>query len=526
MTDPIDRPIVATRSGLVEGTASGVDGVAVFRGIPYGADTGGDNRWRPPRPAPPWTGVRVCDAFGDACVQNRGPVTPPGLVMSEDCLSVNVWTPVPVPDAGLPAVDGGLPVLVWIYGGRFIWGAGSDSSFDGAAMAARGIVVVTLNYRLGVFGWLATPELSAEAAREGRTGSGNYGLMDQIAALRWVQENIAAFGGDPERVTIAGQSAGAASVMALVASPETDGLFHGAIAESGALHPADPGLAYLAAAYRRLPDAEREGLEYQAAHGARSIAEMRALPAETLLVGNDATEGGAPMPAPPLFRPVLDGGIFARTYAETLAVGALKDVPVITGTNRDEDGASPQPRITLAQFREHATREYGAHAEEFLALYPAANDAEAGAQANQAARDHARTSTFLWASLRAQHASTPAYTYFWTHAAPGPDADTRGAFHGSEIWYFLDSLDRTDRPWTADDRRIAAEAGGYVARFVRTGDPNGDGAARWEPVGAGGAAGAGTPVTMELGDGLGPIPVADPARFAFHRRVLESRPVR
>ncbi|MDR1187075.1 MAG: carboxylesterase family protein, partial [Bifidobacteriaceae bacterium] len=218
--------IVPTESGTVAGVPSGVPGVTVFRGVPYAADTGGQNRWRPPQPVEPWTGTRPASEFGAVCPQNLS-----RFPMDEDCLSVNVWT---------PAASAGekLPVLVWIFGGRFIWGTGRDPLFDGEALAASGIVVVTLNYRVGALGWLATAELSAES---GRGSSGNYGLLDQLAALDWVRRNIAGFGGDPGRVTIAGQSAGAASVMALVCSPLGKGLFHRVIAESGAAHPADPG---------------------------------------------------------------------------------------------------------------------------------------------------------------------------------------------------------------------------------------------------------------------------------------------
>ncbi|MFT4211164.1 MAG: carboxylesterase family protein [Microbacterium sp.] len=503
MTDLAGGPCVRTEAGEVQGVDSGVAAVTVFRGIPYAADTSGAHRWRPPRPPQPWAGVRVADTFGPVCTQNQqsDPVE-----MGEDCLRVNVWTPDPSPDAALP-------VLVWIHGGRFIWGAGSEASFDGAALAATGIVVVTVNYRLGVFGFLATPALSAES---GHAASGNYGLMDQRAALRWVNRNIAGFGGDPAKVTIAGQSAGAASVMAHVYAPEAAGLFRGAIAESGALHPGDPGLAYLAAAYRRLPDAEAEGLRYLAEHGAATIDELRALPAEELLRGNDADEEGAGFPRPPLFRPVLDGWIFPRSYSEALRAGDANDVAVMTGSNLDEDGASPRPRITLAEFTQRAVRDYGELASEFLTLYPASDDAEAAAMSNAAARDHSRVSTHLWSTLWRAHARRPAYTYFWTHAAPGPDAEVRGAFHGSEIWYFLNSLGRTPRPWTLADRRIAATVSDYVVRFVKTGDPNGADAPRWEPVGD-------EPVTMELGDAFAPLPVATSERYDFHRRVLDAR---
>jgi carboxylesterase 2 len=498
---------VRTATGLVSGVPALLPEVTVFKGIPYAAAPAGELRWRPPWPPQPWEGVRAAAEFGDISPQSWQPTT---LPMNEDCLSLNVWT-------SAASAGARRPVLVWIYGGRFVFGTGADPLYDGSALAEAGLVVVTFNYRTGVFGFLATPELSEES---GHGASGNYGLLDQIAALRWVRDNIAAFGGDPDRVTIAGQSAGGACVQDLVYSPLARGLFRSAIAESGALYPGDPALEYLASSYRTLDSAELQGVRYLKEHGAATLDELRALPVAALLKGNNADEPGEGHHRPPLFRPVLDGWVFPRSYHDALAAGAQSDVPMITGTNKDEDGASPAPDITVAAYLAAARATYQELADEFLALYPAASDQEAGEQANAAARDRSRTSTFLWAAEWAKTAASPVFTYFWTHAAPGPDAATRGAYHGSEINYVFNNLYATDRPWTDADRLIAGTLSRYVVNFAATGDPNGDGLPPWP------AANPAEPVTMELGDGFGPIPVADRAKFEFHRRYLMTQPPR
>lgn len=471
--------VVRTTQGLVSGTPAALPAVTVFKGIPYAAPATGDLRWRPPQPPGAWAGVRPADTFGPICPQTtRFSPLPRRFPMSEDCLNLNVWT---------AAADPGerRPVLVWIYGGRFVSGSGADPLHDGSALATAGLVVVTFNYRSGVFGFLATPELSAEADRaSGYAASGNLGLLDQIAALRWVQANIAAFGGDPDRVTIAGQSAGAACVLDLVNSPPAEGLLHRAIALSGARHPHDPALAYLAGSYRTLENAERQGLRFMKEHGASTIADLRDLSVHDLLIGNDVDEPCDAAHAPPLFRPVLDGHVFPRTYAAALAAAPVNDVPIITGGTKDEDGASPL----------------------------------GDGQANEAARDRSRVSTFLWATAWAKTARSPVYTYHWTHAPPGPDAAERGAFHGSEINYVFNNLFATARPWTDLDRRIAERVSGFVVNMAATGDPNGPGLPVWpeaEPA---------APHTMLLGSMFGSTPVAPPAALDSHRRFIEALP--
>lgn len=263
--------------------------------------------------------------------------------MSEDCLFLNIWT-------GAASASERRPVLVWFYGGRFIGGAGSESIYDGEGLARKGLVVVTMNYRTGVFGFLATPELSKES---GHNASGNYGLLDQIACLQWVRKNIAAFGGDPNRVTIAGQSAGAGSVLFLSDSPLAKGLYHRAIAQSGARFPNDPDLRGLATSWRPLKDAESAGVKYAEAHGAHSLKELRALSWQKLLEGSNANDEQVKVygnPPPPLFRPVVDGWVIPMNYSQTYARGLQHDVPFLTGNNLDESGAVAQPNVKLADF--------------------------------------------------------------------------------------------------------------------------------------------------------------------------------
>jgi para-nitrobenzyl esterase len=519
----IDAP-VRTGGGLVQGVAAGDPAVTVFKGIPYAAPPVGDLRWKAPQAPAAWTGVRKADQFGALCPQAGAPEK-----MSEDCLTLNVWT-------GAAAPGERRPVLVWIYGGAFIQGTGANPEFDGEGLAKKGVIVVTFNYRLGALGFLATPELSQES---GHAASGNYGLLDDIAALKWVQKNIAAFGGDPTKVTIAGQSAGAGSVGFLTQSPLAKGLFQRSIAESHARHPGDPDLRYLSVSWRALKTAEAAGAQYAQEHGATSLAELRALPWAKVIENSDrpdmAVDTGSSA-KPPIFRPVIDGWVVPNTYSQMLAKGAHNDVFFIAGNNKDETGAAPEtaierlrastaaPRpgaptvfVRLADYQAGARQKYGAMADEFLKLYPAANDDEAALASNTAARDANRSSTFLWAQKWSKTSKKPVYTYFWTHAPPGPGHDMRGAYHGSEINYAFGNLYATNRPWTDDDHRIADVMSSYWANYIKTGNPNGAGLPTWpvfDPK---------APRVMSLGDSFGPIPLAEPARLAFWKRFYESQ---
>ncbi|WP_435175568.1 carboxylesterase/lipase family protein [Actinacidiphila sp. bgisy145] len=511
-------------TGLVAGVPAALPGVTVYRGIPYAASTAGPNRWRPPQPAASWQGVRTADTFGDA-----PPQTGTGFAMSEDCLNLNVWT-------AATGSQGRRPVYVWIFGGGFSGGRGSDPAFDGSVLASKGLVVVTFNYRLGALGFLATPELSRES---GHHASGNYGLLDQIAALQWVRRNIAAFGGDPEQVSIGGQSAGAGSTDMLSMSPLAAGLFRRTVAESHARHPGDPDLCYLGTSYRRLETAEQQGTAYAAAHGATTLEQLRALPWQDL---NDAgtlpddTVDTRSVAEPPLFRPVVDGWVLPAGYHDTYARRAQNDVWYLAGNNLDETGAVPETafdywratgyqdrpgappvHVTLDDYVSSAQRKYGAMAPEFLRLYPAATDDEAALASNDAVRDCSRCTTHLWGAQWPRGSHRPVHTYFWTHRPPGPDHDIRGAYHGSEIAYFFGTLYPADQGWTDQDRAIADTMSSYLARYVATGDPNGPGLPAWP------AYDQSRPTVMEVGERFGPLPVAPPAKLDFWRRYFDSQ---
>lgn len=514
-------PAVRIETGLVAGAPGRDAGVTVYKGIPYAAPPVGPLRWRPPAPPAPWQGVRAATSFGPACPQPGGEMAR-GLPQSEDCLTLNIWT------ANGTGSAEKRPVYVWIYGGGFIGGTGANPEFDGEALAKKGVVVVTFNYRVGVLGFLATPELSRES---GHNASGNYGLLDDVAALQWVSRNIAAFGGDPARVTIGGQSAGAGSVGFMAMSPLAKGLFRAGILESHARDPRDTELRYLSVSWRALDKAEAAGQRYAAQHGATTLAQLRAMPWQDLIQGSNAVDSEVETGSdgkPPLFRPVVDGWVLPAGYAATFAARAQNDVAIVAGNNRDETGAvpetafatlrartdppragMPQTNVTLAAYVASARRKFGPLADRFLALYPASTDDEAALQNNAAARDNSRVSTWLWGRAWRPGTDKPIHTYFWTHAPPGPGHDLRGAFHGSEIPYAFNSLDAVDRPWTADDRRIAETMSSYWANIIKTGDPNGPGLPQWP------AYDPDVPQVMELGDHFGPIPVADRAHIRF-----------
>ncbi|MFI6625925.1 carboxylesterase/lipase family protein [Streptomyces sp. NPDC050528] len=509
---------VRTQSGLVTGTAAALPGVTVYKGIPYAASTAGENRWRAPQPPASWQGVRKADTWGAACPQPVTGITadkvPP---LSEDCLNLNIWTA-----AGSSGSSRALrPVFVWIYGGRNSAMWASQPVYDGANLAAKGAVVVTYNHRVGAFGNLAHPALSSEG---GHGGSGNWGVQDTVAALKWIRRNIAAFGGDPERVTLAGWSHGSSFVNILMISKLARGLFHRALLSAGVQYTKDPALGHVAGGYAQLAAAEANGTAFATYMGASTLADLRALPADDIVTKVYAP--GAPA-AGTSFGNVLDGYVLPKSYTAAMKSRTEYDIPVLTGNNKDENGASPTLTMTVAAYEAYATTTFGDRAADFLSLYPATTDAEAAAQYNNYARDEERVSTFLWGTqFRVTAANrSPVYTYWWTHVPPGHDttnpiepADGAGAYHGAEKYYFFGNLYGTDRPWTATDYAIADRTSSYVANFVATGNPNGHGLPAWP------ALRTSRPQSMELGDHFAPLPAADSgAKYAFLKGYLESQ---
>jgi para-nitrobenzyl esterase len=469
-----DTPDVRTQQGRLAGTAIADDpAVEAFLGVPYAAPPLGPLRWRAPRPAAAWRGTRQATAFGARCMQQalfadmrfRSPA------MAEDCLTLNIWRP-----AGAKR-GARLPVLFYLHGGGAVAGGGSEPRYDGAAMARRGIVVVTINYRLGVFGFFATPALAAES---GDGSAGNYGLLDQAAALDWVRRHIAAFGGDPARITIGGESAGSMSVSVLMTSPLTRHLFARAIGESGGVMP--PSFHP-----KPLAEAEREGDGFAAAAGAATLAELRALPAERLLAVQAERRMRADF--------IVDGRFLTETPLASYAAGRAAQVPLLLGTNTQEAGwqAILKARApTLANYRAALAEQYGDRAAALAALYPAASDADVPAAATDLASDaFLAASTWSWYD-RHRRLGAPTWLYHYARVRPAtlpplpPGGPASGAVHSAEIEYALGNLDVNPvYAWTDDDRRVSATMQGYVANFVRTGDPNGAGLPRWLPAPAG-----------------------------------------
>ncbi len=445
---------IRIESGLISSSANSANGVRSFKGIPYAAAPVGDLRWRPPQPAAIWDGVRKTEQFGAVCMQNQGrgaSVPEP----SEDCLYLNVWTAAQSPSDRRP-------VIVWSYGGGFTVGSGSQPNYDGEALARKGAVVVTYNYRLGMLGFFSHPELTKESKHH---ASGNYGMMDMVQALRWVQKNIAAFGGDPNRVTIDGESAGAILVAAATGSPEAKGLFKRAISQSGGF------MGISIAKMTTLSQAEEAGKKVTAELGAADLAALRALPASDFLKFSQG---------PKL---IVDGWYIPEDLSSIFAGGKQNPVDILVGSNHDEGtffirpGSSTQQEY-LAQTHER----FGNLADGYLKLHPAASDAEAEASRLAGVRDEMGWHMRLWAQMQTRIANQ-AYLYYFTRVPPSaPGQVSRGATHTAEIRYMFNNLD-DHTPWTDVDRKLADMMSTYWVNFAATGDPNGKGLPAWLPYG-------------------------------------------
>ncbi len=458
------RPI-QIENGKLLGVLTPDQKVIAYKGIPYAQPPLEELRWRPPQPVGKWKKGLFARDFGPHCLQSGGY---PDMVFhdsgaSEDCLTLNAWAPFnATPDRKSPL----LPVMVWIYGGGFQTGGASENRQDGQFLAHRGVIVVSMNYRLGIFGFFAHPELTAESPNH---ASGNYGLMDQAAAIAWVRRNIAAFGGDPANITIFGQSAGSSSVSALMASPIAKDLFAKAIGESGAEFPG-PG--------RSLPtreQAEQSNVAWaDRAFGSSKLFFLRMLPANELLDAALSNTNPAPR-----FGPVIDGFFLPDTLPHIYADSKQAHIPLLAGWVANESRPDTPP--TADSFTVQAHIQFGSDALRFLALYPASTDAGALRSAADFATDQSAFPTWSW--LEAQtRTNAPVYRYFFNLPSPGDRNHTvaMGAFHSDDIEYVFGALD--SRPGMAirpEDRALSELMQQYWTNFARTGDPNGPNLPKW-----------------------------------------------
>ena len=484
-----ETPVIRISNGALKGTIS-QSGVRAYKGIPFAQPPVGNLRWKEPQPAKNWKGVLKADHFGSNGMQKPvfGDMGFRSSGMSEDCLYLNVWTPA-------KSAAEKLPVLVYFYGGGYVAGDGSERRYDGEAMAKTGIVTLTVNYRLGVFGFLSHPELTKESAHH---ASGNYGLLDQQAALQWVKDNIAAFGGDPSRVTIAGESAGSISVSAQMASPLSKSLIAGAIGESGAM--INPTLAPVT-----LKKGEENGVAFAGSVKAKSLADLRAMPAAVLLEA--ASKPGAFSTAA-----TVDGYFLPELPATIFAKGQQANVPLLAGWNSAEvpyQALLREAGPTLVNYKNKLKELYPEQAEEVLKLYPAATDAEVVEAATALASDRFIVySTWKWLDLHRKTGNKPVYSYIFSQGKPPvtdamkgvvpglaggvkkADAKTEavapapaGAPHAFEIEYAMGNLDSNKMyAWTLDDHRVSSYMRDYFSNFIKTGNPNSDALPVWEPI--------------------------------------------
>ncbi len=480
---------IRVEGGLLSAAAPDASGVRVFRAVPYAAPPVGPGRWREPSPVVAWTGVRPTDRFGANCMQPKafGDIDPTTPGMSEDCLFLNVWTPA-------KAADARLPVMVWIHGGGFVAGSGSEPRHDGTALARQGVVVVTINYRLGAFGALATPELSAETAWK---GSGNWGLMDQIAALEWVQRNITAFGGDPAKVTVFGESAGSWSVSALTASPLAKGLFRGAIGESGAV------FGSTLRPVQSLEQAQVAGAAFAAAAGAPTLAQLRALPAEALLK----------LPFEPV--PAVDGRVLPDAPERLIASGRGNPVPLIYGSTSAEGSFGLFQRAPYEGVVAKLAGSDGAALKDTLPADPKAAEETLGGDLMIG------YPTWAWAATLRREAGVKTWSYLFDRRIGAPDGVRGRAQHADDIVFAFDHPDRREGFTAVEtDRRVAAAMSGYLVNFAKTLDPNGPGLPPWPAY----APEKGADARMRFADAPAAEPDTTLKRYRLLQRFLAKGP--
>jgi para-nitrobenzyl esterase len=454
---------VKVEGGLLQGMAE--DGLTIYRGIPYATPPVGDLRWRAPQPAPKWEGVRAADQFGRACIQTNAAIS--NLpAPSEDCLFLNVWTPA-------KRAEEKLPVLVWIHGGGFSAGTPAEKTYQGEWLAKKGVVVVSIGYRLGVLGFLAHAELSAESDKH---VSGNYGLLDMIAGLQWVQRNISAFGGNPKRVTISGESAGAIAVSMLCASPLAKGLFHGAISQSGgSFGPVHAG-GGPGENMQPLSEGEKAGAAWLPSTGASNIAELRKLPAEKVQAASQRQRG--------LAWPIMDGWVIPDDQYKLYQAGRYNDVTVLIGYNSDEGATFGVPRSQEA-YVESVRQRYGQFADKILAAYPGGETPAAKKTARDLTRDTAfGWHTWIWARLQTKTGKSKAFLYYFDEHPDYPADSPRAGFgapHASELPFTFHQLEGPNHPTpaTPKDEALSDMMRTYWTNFTKTGDPNGASLPNW-----------------------------------------------
>ena len=445
--------VIQTENGLVSGYKNG--DISIFKGIPFAAPPVGDLRWKAPQPAKNWTGVLKCEKFSASPMQRKPEpfmmwteefIAPPEN-LSEDCLYLNIWTPA-------KTAKDKLAVFVWIYGGGFSSGSAACAVYDGEEMSKKGVIFVSINYRVGVFGFLAHPQLSSESAAK---VSGNWGLLDQVAALQWISKNIEAFGGDPQKVTIAGQSAGSMSVCALVASPLASGLFHGAIAQSGGILNSRMNST--------LADAEKSGFDFMTKMKASNIAELRQKSAQELIDG-----GGN-------FGVVADGYVIPADVFAAFRNGKFNDVAIMAGWVSGDGSLFGDQKLTPEKYKEQAIKNYGDNADEYMKLFPGNTDEEVAASLTELNLiQFAALPAHLWAGF----SKNKAFIYQFTHVpVDKPDFPNYGAFHTSEVPFALHTLHLWKRPWRDIDYAVEKTMNNYWVNFVKTGNPNGEGLPEW-----------------------------------------------